>query len=78
MELYGGLHYSPKMQPHLYIYILLIFNPSAWNIDIAPKVRIFPEAEGRGKYLLQRVQYVLICHKEELNITQAKFISQLC
>ena len=27
------------------------------SINIAPKVGIFPEAEGRGKYSLPRVQY---------------------
>ena len=31
--------------------------PSLWNIDnIAPKVGIFAEAEGRGKYSLPWVQ----------------------
>ena len=49
-------------------------------INIALKVGIFPEAEGRGKYSLPRAQYLSIFHKEGLNIyfiTQAKFI-QLC
>ena len=31
--------------------------PRGISINIAPKVGIFPEAEGRGKYSLPRVQY---------------------
>ena len=31
---------------------------------IVPKVGIFPEAGGRGKYSLLRVQYMPIFHKE--------------
>ena len=31
---------------------------------IVPKVGIFPEAGGRGKYSLPRVQYMPIFHKE--------------
>ena len=31
--------------------------PHGISINIAHKVEIFPEAEGRGKYLLPRVQY---------------------
>ena len=31
--------------------------PRGISINIAPKVGIFPEAEGRGKYSLSRVQY---------------------
>ena len=27
------------------------------SMNIEPKVRVFPEAEGRGKYSLPRVQY---------------------
>ena len=29
------------------------------SINVAPKVGIFPEAEGRGKYSLPRVQYII-------------------
>ena len=39
-----------------------------WNIHITPKVGILPEAEGRGKYSLPRVQCVQIFHNEGLNI----------
>ena len=31
--------------------------PRGISINMAPKVGIFPEAEGRGKYSLPRVQY---------------------
>ena len=31
---------------------------------IEPKVGMFSEAEGRGKYSLRRVQYMPIFHKE--------------
>ena len=43
-----------------------IFNPSVWNIGIyiEPKVEIFSEAEGRGKYSLLRMQYMPVFHKE--------------
>ena len=42
--------------------------PCKISIDMAPKAGMFPEAEGRGKYSLPRVQYVSIFHKEGLNI----------
>ena len=42
--------------------------PCGILIDIVPKVGIFPEAKGQGKYSLPRVQYVPIFHKEGLNI----------
>ena len=42
--------------------------PHGIPIRIALKVGIFPEAEGRGKHLLLKVQYVSIFHKEGLNI----------
>ena len=35
-----------------------------YPIHIEPKVGIFSEAEGRGKYSLPRVQYMPIFHKE--------------
>ena len=38
--------------------------PSGISVYIVPKVGIFPEAEGRGKYSLPRVQYMPILHKE--------------
>ena len=38
------------------------------TVYITPKVGIFPEAEGRGKYSLPRRQYLPIFHKEGLNI----------
>ena len=38
--------------------------PSGITAYIVPKVGIFPEAGGRGKYSLPRVQYMPIFHKE--------------
>ena len=38
--------------------------PSGISVYIVPKVGIFPEAGGRGKYSLPRVQYMPILHKE--------------
>ena len=38
--------------------------PSGISVYIVLKVGIFPEAGGRGKYYLQRVQYMPIFHKE--------------
>ena len=38
--------------------------PSGISVYIVPKVGIFPEAGGRGKYSLPRVQYMPIFHKE--------------
>ena len=38
--------------------------PSGISAYIVPKVGIFPEAGGRGKYSLPRVQYMPILHKE--------------
>ena len=40
-----------------YIYYKYSTLPRGISINIAPKVGIFPEAEGRGKYSLPRVQY---------------------
>ena len=34
--------------------------PRRISINIAPKVGMFPEAEGRGKYSLPRVDYISI------------------
>ena len=44
-------------------------------VHIVPKVGMFPEAEGRGKYPLPRMQYVPIFHKEGLNISLLHRIS---
>ena len=38
--------------------------PRGISVYIEPKVGIFLEAEGRGKYSLPRVQYMPIFHKE--------------
>ena len=38
--------------------------PRGISVYIAPKVGIFSEAEGRGKYSLPSVQYMPIFHKE--------------
>ena len=38
--------------------------PRGISVYIEPKVGIFSEAEGRGKYCLLRVQYMPIFHKE--------------
>ena len=38
--------------------------PRGLSVYIEPKVGIFSEAEGRGKYSLLRVQYMPIFHKE--------------
>ena len=38
--------------------------PRGISVYFEPKVGIFSEAEGRGKYSLQRVQYMPIFHKE--------------
>ena len=55
---------------HIYIYIYIYIYtkystlPSGISVYIVPKVGIFPEAGGRGKYSLPRVQYMPILHKE--------------
>ena len=41
----------------IYIYYTYSTLPSGISINIAPKVGIFPKAEGRGEYSLPRVQY---------------------
>ena len=41
----------------MYIYYKYSTLPRGISINIAPKVGIFPEAEGRGKYSLPREQY---------------------
>ena len=41
----------------IYIYYKYSTLPRGITINIAPKVGTFPEAEGRGKYSLPRVQY---------------------
>ena len=38
--------------------------PRGISVYIVPKVGMFPEAGGRGKYSLPRVQYMPILHKE--------------
>ena len=47
-----------------YIYTKYSTLPSGISVYIVPKVGIFPEAGGRGKYSLPRVQYMPIFHKE--------------
>ena len=42
---------------NMFIYHKYSSLPRGILINIAPKVGIFPEAEGRGKYSLPRVQY---------------------
>ena len=42
---------------HIYIYYEYSTLPRGISINIAPKVGIFPDAEGQGKYSLPRVQY---------------------
>ena len=53
--------YKFELVRYIYIYIYIYYKystlPSGISINIAPKVGIFPEAEGRGKYSLLRVQY---------------------
>ena len=55
-----------KMLPHFIncIYTKYSTLPSGISAYIVPKVGIFPEAGGRGKYSLPRVQYMPILHKE--------------
>ena len=48
----------------VYIYTKYSTLPSGISVYIVPKVGIFPEAGGRGKYSLPRVQYIRILHKE--------------
>ena len=53
---------------------MVYINCEVVSINVALKVGIFPEAKGRGKYTLPRVQYIPIFHKDGLNsnfITQA-------
>ena len=59
--------YGPNiLYPHFRVTILASIHckystlPRGISIHIAPKVEIFPEAEGRVKYSLPRVQYVPI------------------
>ena len=42
---------------YVYTYYKYSILPRGISINIAPKVGIFPEAEGRGKYSIPRVQY---------------------
>ena len=53
---------------HMYICYKCSTFPRRISIHIAPKVGIFPKVEGRGKYLLPKVIYVLMFHKGGLNI----------
>ena len=48
----------------VHIYTKYSTLPSGISVYIVPKVGIFPEAGGRGKYSLPRVQYMPILHKE--------------
>ena len=47
-----------------HIYTKYSILPSGISVYIVLKVGIFPEAGGRGKYSLPRVQYMPIFHKE--------------
>ena len=44
--------------------VILHADPCNKSYIFESKVRIFSEAEGRGKYSLQRVQYMPIFNKE--------------
>ena len=46
--------FGPRKYTMAYKYSTL---PRGISINVAPKVGMFPEAEGRGKYSLPRVQY---------------------
>ena len=50
--------------PYNIIYTKYSTLPSGISVYIVLKVGIFPEAGGRGKYSLPRVQYMPIFHKE--------------
>ena len=54
--LFGGVGVY-KFELVRYVYYKYSTLPCGISINIAPKVGIFPEAEGRGKYSLPRVQY---------------------
>ena len=58
-EILGYISLLPCYYIYIYIYIYYKYSthPHGISINIAPKVGIFPEAEGRGKYSLPRVQY---------------------
>ena len=49
--------YKFELKRYVYIYYKYFTLPRGISINIAPEVGIFPEAEGRGKYSLPRVQY---------------------
>ena len=49
--------YKLELVRYVYIYYKYSTLPRGISINIAPKVGIFPEAVGRGKYSLPRVQY---------------------
>ena len=49
---------------HKHIYAKYSTLPSGISVYSVPKVGIFPEAGGQGKYSLPRVQYMPIFHKE--------------
>ena len=51
-------------ETYRHIYTKYSTLPSVISVYIVPKVVIFPEAGGRGKYSLPRVQYMPIFHKE--------------
>ena len=61
-----GKYYCKNMKYRINIYINTKYStlPSGISVYIVPKVGIFPEAGGRGKYSLPRVQYMPIFHKE--------------
>ena len=49
---------------YVYIYYKYSTLPRGISINIAPKVGIFPKAEGRVEYSLPRVQYYLYSTKK--------------
>ena len=61
-----GKYYCKNMRYRINIYILNIqpIRVEYRYILYPAKVGIFPEAGGRGKYSLPRVQYMPIFHKE--------------
>ena len=55
---------SIENRGYIYIYTKYSTLPRGISVYIVPKVGIFVEAGGRGKYSLPRVQYMPILHKE--------------
>ena len=67
-RLLSGLLYKFELVLYKCIYYKYSTLPRGIAINIAPKVGIFPEPEGWGKYSLPRVQYISIFHEEGLDI----------